>query len=43
MREITIVGGGLAGLTAAISCAERGAAVRLLEAHELLGGRGPGT
>ena len=39
MREITIVGGGLAGLTAAISCAERGAAVRLLEAHELLGGR----
>jgi phytoene dehydrogenase-like protein len=38
--EITIIGGGLAGLTAAISCAERGASVRLLEAHEELGGRG---
>jgi phytoene dehydrogenase-like protein len=36
---ITIVGGGLAGLTAAISCAERGAPVHLLEAHEQLGGR----
>jgi phytoene dehydrogenase-like protein len=39
MREITIIGGGLAGLTAAISCAERGAPVRVLEAHEQLGGR----
>jgi phytoene dehydrogenase-like protein len=39
MHEITIVGGGLAGLTAAISCAEQGAAVRLLEAHDELGGR----
>jgi phytoene dehydrogenase-like protein len=39
MRQITIVGGGLAGLTGAISCAERGASVRLLEAHEELGGR----
>lgn len=39
MREITIIGGGLAGLTAAISCAERGASVHLLEAHEELGGR----
>ncbi len=39
MRKITIVGGGLAGLTAAISCAEQGAEVRLLEAHEELGGR----
>jgi hypothetical protein len=36
---ITIVGGGLAGLSAAISCAEQGAPVRLLEAHEQLGGR----
>jgi hypothetical protein len=36
---ITIVGGGLAGLTAAISCAEGGAPVHLLEAHEQLGGR----
>ena len=39
MGEITVVGGGLAGLTAAIACAEDGAKVRLLEAHETLGGR----
>ena len=39
MPSITIVGGGLAGLTAAISCAEAGADVRLLEAHDELGGR----
>ena len=38
-QQITIVGGGLAGLTAAIACAEGGAKVRLLEAHETLGGR----
>lgn len=38
-REVTIVGGGLAGLTAAIACAEGGAGVRLLEAHDELGGR----
>jgi len=36
---ITIVGGGLAGMTAAIACTEGGARVRLLEAHEALGGR----
>ncbi len=36
---ITIIGGGLAGLTAAIVCAEGGSKVRLLEAHEALGGR----
>jgi phytoene dehydrogenase-like protein len=36
---ITIIGGGLAGLTAAIACAEGGVRVRLLEAHETLGGR----
>ena len=36
---VTIVGGGLAGLTAAIACAEGGGQVRLLEAHEELGGR----
>ncbi|HEX6689325.1 MAG TPA: NAD(P)-binding protein [Solirubrobacterales bacterium] len=38
-NAITIVGGGLAGLTAAIACAEHGRKVRLLEAHEALGGR----
>ncbi|MBG0830420.1 NAD(P)-binding protein [Planomonospora sp. ID67723] len=38
-REITIIGGGLAGLTAAIACAEGGAAVTLHEAHRVLGGR----
>src|SRR5437016_2306287 len=46
MREIpgiTIIGGGLAGLTAAISAAEGGASVRLLEAHEELGGRARST
>jgi phytoene dehydrogenase-like protein len=37
--QITIVGGGLAGLTAAITCAEGGATVSLLEAHAKLGGR----
>src|SRR5205085_2355223 len=39
MNEITVVGGGLGGLVAAISCAEGGARVRLLEAHRMLGGR----
>ncbi len=38
-RPVTIVGGGLAGLTAAITCAEGGASVSLLEAHATLGGR----
>lgn len=40
MSEITVVGGGIAGLVASIACAEAGAPVRLLEAHERLGGRG---
>jgi hypothetical protein len=39
MNEITVVGGGLGGLVAAISCAEGGARVRLVESHGLLGGR----
>ena len=42
-QQITIVGGGLAGLTAAIACAEGGARVRLLEAHDELGGRARST
>jgi phytoene dehydrogenase-like protein len=43
MAQITVVGGGLAGLVAAIACAERGANVRLLEAHGELGGRARST
>jgi phytoene dehydrogenase-like protein len=39
MNEITVIGGGVAGLTAAITCAEGGANVRLLEAHDRVGGR----
>ncbi|HEV3036035.1 MAG TPA: NAD(P)-binding protein [Solirubrobacteraceae bacterium] len=39
LSQITIVGGGLAGLTAAITCAEGGARVSLFEAHATLGGR----
>lgn len=39
MAEITIIGGGLAGLTAAVACAETGADVVLHEAHATLGGR----
>ena len=39
MNKITVVGGGLAGLIASIACAEQGAPVQLLEAHEALGGR----
>lgn len=43
MDRITVVGGGLAGLTAAIACAEGEAEVRLLEAHDTLGGRARST
>jgi len=39
MSRVTVVGGGLAGLTAAITVAEGGAPVRLLEARSELGGR----
>ncbi|QDY77518.1 NAD(P)-binding protein [Streptomyces qinzhouensis] len=38
--RITVIGGGLAGLTAAISSAEAGARVTLYESHHTLGGRG---
>jgi NAD(P)-binding Rossmann-like domain len=43
MSEIAVIGGGIAGLVASIACAEGGARVRLLEAHEALGGRGRST
>jgi hypothetical protein len=43
METITVIGGGLAGLTAAITGAEGGADVRLLEAHDELGGRARST
>ena len=36
-RTITVVGGGAAGMMAAISAAENGAAVTLLEPNERLG------
>lgn len=39
MQEITVVGGGLGGLTAAVAAAEQGLGVRLLEAKPHLGGR----
>jgi phytoene dehydrogenase-like protein len=39
MERITVIGGGLAGLTAAIAAAEQGAQVQLLEAHDAVGGR----
>ncbi|MGC5011667.1 NAD(P)-binding protein [Streptosporangium sp. DT93] len=42
-RDISIVGGGLAGLTAAIACAEGGARVTLHEAHREPGGRARST
>ncbi|MEV5982038.1 NAD(P)-binding protein [Streptomyces sp. NPDC052114] len=37
--RITVIGGGLAGLTAAITAAESGARVTLHESHHTLGGR----
>jgi phytoene dehydrogenase-like protein len=43
MSEIKVIGGGIAGLTAAITAAESGAAVRLFEAHSELGGRARST
>jgi phytoene dehydrogenase-like protein len=41
--RVTIIGAGIAGLTAAITCAEGGAEVLLLEAHEEVGGRARST
>lgn len=37
---VTVIGGGFAGLTAAIAAAEAGAKVTVYEAHHTLGGRG---
>ncbi len=42
-RKITVIGAGIAGLVAAISCAEEGAKVALIEAHESIGGRARST
>ncbi|MER6527151.1 NAD(P)-binding protein [Streptomyces sp. NPDC001508] len=39
MHRITVIGGGLAGLTAAVAAAEAGAKVTVHEAHHTLGGR----
>ncbi|MFH9723187.1 NAD(P)-binding protein [Streptomyces sp. NPDC017254] len=39
MRKLTIIGGGFAGLTAAITAAEAGTRVTVHEAHRTLGGR----
>lgn len=41
--SITVIGGGIAGLTAAVECASSGANVTLHEAHSTLGGRGRAT
>ncbi len=42
-QQITVVGGGIAGLVTAIECAEGGATVKLLEARSELGGRARST
>ncbi|MEV7414606.1 FAD-dependent oxidoreductase [Streptomyces sp. NPDC089919] len=39
MQQLTVIGGGFAGLVAAVEGAEAGARVRLYEAHGTLGGR----
>jgi len=39
MTTIDVIGGGLAGMVAAITAAEEGATVELYEAHDQLGGR----
>ena len=38
-KHISVVGGGIGGLVAAVTAAERGASVTLYEAHQELGGR----
>ncbi|PRX68621.1 phytoene dehydrogenase-like protein [Nonomuraea fuscirosea] len=39
-KKVVVIGGGVAGLVAAVACAEAGARVTLYEAHRSLGGRG---
>jgi phytoene dehydrogenase-like protein len=43
MEQVTVIGGGLAGLVSAIACAEAGRPVVLHEAHRTLGGRARST
>jgi hypothetical protein len=43
MTQVTVIGGGLGGLVAAIAAAEAGAKVDLYEAHRTLGGRARST
>ncbi|NLB60635.1 MAG: FAD-dependent oxidoreductase, partial [Lentisphaerae bacterium] len=38
--DVLVVGGGPAGVAAALACARQGASVRLIEAHSCLGGMG---
>ena len=42
-RNITVIGGGIAGLVASIAAAETGASVIVHEAHGMLGGRARST
>ena len=39
MRDVVVIGGGFAGLSAGVALAERGARVTILEARPRLGGR----
>lgn len=39
MTTMSVIGGGLAGLVSAVTCAQGGADVQLFEAHQQLGGR----
>ncbi|MEQ7126969.1 NAD(P)-binding protein [Actinopolymorpha sp. B11F2] len=43
MKQVTVIGGGLGGLVAAIAAAEAGARVELFESHQTLGGRARST
>lgn len=43
MTKVTVIGGGLGGLVAAVAAAEAGARVELFEAHRTLGGRARST